>query len=106
MTGGVYMKRTLARLPRRWNRAQLLHQTEVIRKVPPFGNLAISDAVLVHPFHRYLPACRGNADKLTLVRAAPVYPGHHLVSLGHHVLNCDVKIREGRSEEHTSELQS
>src|SRR5918995_5423625 len=87
----------------RCDRAQLLHQAELIDHIPMFGDLSIGHAQNLDEFDRHFLPCRRYPEEFSLVRAIECLAGHHLVAFSNLVVNDRMKIREGLAE-HDKEL--
>src|SRR5918994_6953495 len=78
--------------------AKLLHHAEVVSHSPVLHDPPISDTHDIDEPHRHLLAGWGDAHELALMATVKGLARRDLLPFGHHVLNGEIRIREGFSK--------
>lgn len=78
---------------------KLFHKPQLVKVVPfLLNNLAVCNPRKLHTGYGDLLAGRGDAHKLTQVRASERYADYDPVPFGDHLLDGEVDVGEGRAE--------
>jgi len=87
-----------ARLSRRRDHTELLHETQIVELTPALDDLATGEAEDVDPGLRDGLAGWGNPLKVALVSPMHGQARDDLLPFGNHVFNAEPEVRKGRAE--------